>query len=292
MRPVDIGHRKGVDANRRSSPAENPLESTLVPDVVVARPVNLASVRDLLFNLVRAELTARYKTATFGMLWFLLHPALMTAVLVVVLQGVIKVSIERYDVFLLAALLPWTYFQMGLSNAVSSLTRAPGMMKRVKIPRMLLPIAPILASLVHFTLALVLLLVVLRATGIRPGLTALIMIPFIVALQTVGLIGAGLLTSSLNVLYRDVEHFVAVLLRLGFWLTPIFYPIDYVPQKWRPIALLNPMTGIIEAYRAVLIRHTFPDFTQLALSGILAVLMLLAGIVVFVRLDPQMDDYV
>jgi ABC-2 type transport system permease protein len=260
--------------------------------VVLARQLDLVSARDLLLNLVRAELTARYKTAVFGMLWFLLNPALMTAVLAIVFQRVVPLSIDRYHVFLLAALLPWTFFQMGLSNAVSSLTRAPGLVKRVRIPRGLLPVAAILASLVHFLTALVLLIFLLVIAGGAPGPKFLLLLPVIVGIQTVGMIGLGLATASLNVLYRDVEHFVLVILRLGFWLTPIFYPLDYVPERWRAVAMLNPMTGLIESYRALLVRRVFPEFGTLVNAIVLAVVLLGVGAFLFSRVDPRMDDYV
>lgn len=262
------------------------------PQVTFAPQWHLTSTRDLLLNLVKAELTARYKTATFGMLWFLLNPALMTAVVVVVIQDVIQFSMERYHVFLLAALLPWTFFQMGLANAVSSLTRAPGMVKRVKIPRALLPIAAILGSLVHFVLSLVLLVALLAVMGILPGLAAFAFLPIVLAVHLIGLVGLGLATASLNVIYRDVEHFVQVSLRMGFWLTPIFYPLDSVPPRWRMLAMMNPMTGIIEAYRDVFVRRQIPDAAGLGIAAAFAALLLAVGVALYVRLEPSMDDYV
>jgi ABC-type polysaccharide/polyol phosphate export permease len=266
--------------------------STFVSRRSVSPPVRLVAGRDLLLNLVKAELTARYKTATFGVFWFLLNPALTAAVLVVIFQNVVHLSIEHYQMFLLAALLPWTFFQMGLSNAVTSLTRAPAMVKRVRIPRALLPLAAILACLVHFLLSLVLLVILLFVVGIPPTGRALLFLPVVIAIQTVGLMGLALAAASLNVLYRDVEHLVLVGLRLGFWLTPVFYPLAYVPARWRAVALLNPMTSLIEAYRALFVRRVLPNPGVLATAAVLAVLLLGIGIVLFVRIDPQMDDHV
>jgi ABC-type polysaccharide/polyol phosphate export permease len=262
------------------------------PTVSFAPQRNMLAVRDLLLNLVRTELTARYKNATFGLLWFILNPALMTGVLMVVFKGFIRIPIADYHLFLLAGVLPWTYFQMGLGNAATSLTRAPAMIKRVRVPRVLVPLATILASLVHFLFALAVVLAVLLALGRAPGPGPLLTLPLIIAIETLCLVGLGLVAASLNVRYRDVEHVVTMGLRFGFWLTPIFYPLEYVPARFRGIASLNPLTGLLESYRAVLVENTLPGAGALGSAAMVAVVLIGVGVAVFTRLDPHLDDHV
>src|SRR5580693_536943 len=113
----------------------------------VARP-------DLLRNLVWAELTARYKTTVFGVLWFIVNPMVMMGILVMIFGHVVHLSIENYPAFVLSALLPWTFFQMGVTNAAGSLSRASGLVKRVRIPREFVPLSALVAGLVHFAISL------------------------------------------------------------------------------------------------------------------------------------------
>jgi ABC-type polysaccharide/polyol phosphate export permease len=248
--------------------------------------------RDLLLNLIRTELTARYRTATFGMLWFLLNPALTATVLMVVFQGVIQLPIERYPLFLLAGLLPWTFFQMGLANAVGTLARTPALVKRVRLPRALLPTAAVLASLVHFVLSLALIVLVLLLVGQAPGPLALLALILVTVIQVIFLIGFSLAAASLNVVYRDVEHIVGIGLRLAFWVTPIFYPLEYIPERWRGLALLNPMTGLLDSYRTILLQGTWPAWSSLGTASAAALGAVVVGVLVFRRVDPSMDDYV
>lgn len=265
---------------------------TAPPQIHMAQTLHVASARDLLINLVHAELTARYKTAVFGLLWFLLNPVVLAAVLVTVFQSLIRLPIERYPIFLLVALLPWTFFQTGVGNATVALTRAQALVKRVRIPRMLVPLSTILASLVHLLISLALLLAVLAVMGRLSFGPALLFLPVLVVLELACVVGIGLAVASVNVLFRDVEHVVAMLLRFGFWLTPIFYPLDYVPERWRPLMLVNPMVGLLEGFRAVIVQGTTPPAAPLLVSAAISAACLIGGVVIFRRLDPHLDDYV
>ncbi|MGE3517500.1 MAG: ABC transporter permease [Vicinamibacterales bacterium] len=261
-------------------------------EVEFAQQLNLANARDLLLNLVKAELTARYKTPVLGMLWFLLSPLVMTAILITVFQSVIRLPIERYPVFLVAALLPWTFFQVGVSNATVAVTRSQALVKRVRIPRLLLPLSAVIASLVHFVISLAIMLLVLLAMGQRPPSLALLALPLLIVIQLFIVCGIGMATAALNVVYRDVEHIVAMVVRFSFWLTPIFYSLDHVPERWRGFFSLNPVTPLLEGYRAVLVHGQVPDAGVLVRVAAMGVALLVLGAIVFTRIDPQLDDYV
>jgi lipopolysaccharide transport system permease protein len=256
-----------------------------------ARCAALAGRRDLLRNLVWAELTARYKTTTLGVIWFVLNPVLSMVIMVVVFRLFMRVDIPHYPVFVLSALLPWTFFQMGLSNASGSIPRSTGMVKKVLIPRALIPLSAIIASWIHFLISLTVLFVLMAAMSVR--FTAYILyLPAVMVLQVVFLIGAGLLTASLNVFYRDIEYLLDPLLRAMFYLTPSFYPLTWVPKRFLNLYLLNPMAGIIEIYRETLIQGTFPGFTLLGITSLASVLTLVLGVITFARSEPHFDDYI
>jgi len=245
---------------------------------------------DLLLNLVRAELSARYKTTAFGIVWFIANPMVLMGILVLIFSRVVHLGIPNYPAFVLSALLPWTFFQMGLNNAAGSLTRAAGLVKRVRIPREFVPLSALMAELVHFLISLILLFVVmwfLRAR-ISPWI---VFLPLVMVIQLVFMTGAGLLMASLNVLYRDVEHMLSPALQALFYFTPTFYPLSYVPQGWLRWYLLNPMAGIIELYRNVLLAGWPPSILVVKMAAITSLVVLTIGILVFRRLDPLFDDY-
>jgi homopolymeric O-antigen transport system permease protein len=245
---------------------------------------------DLLLNLVRAELSARYKTTAFGIVWFIANPMVLMGILVLIFSRVVHLGIPNYPAFVLSALLPWTFFQMGLNNAAGSLTRAAGLVKRVRIPREFVPLSALMAELVHFLISLILLFVVmwfLRAR-ISPWI---VFLPLVMVIQLVFMTGAGLLMASLNVLYRDVEHMLSPALQALFYFTPTFYPLSYVPQGWLRWYLLNPMAGIIELYRNVLLAGWPPSILVAKMATVTSLVVLTIGILVFRRLDPLFDDY-
>jgi ABC-2 type transport system permease protein len=246
--------------------------------------------RDLFLNLTRTELTARYKSTALGILWFALSPALMTVVFTVVVQHVLRLDIDRYVLVILAGILPWSFAQASLLSATTAITRAGGLVKRVRVPRAMIPLATVTASLVHFLAAMAVLVVVLPVLGgsLTPWLLAL---PLAILLQTAGLAGLALLTSSLNVYYRDVEHVLALVLRVGFYLTPTFYPLSMVPESWRQAALVNPLAGMVEVYRALLVDGAAPPGDVLTAAVVWPMLSLVLGAWAFRRYEPDFDDY-
>lgn len=247
--------------------------------------------RDLFLNLTRAQLTARYKTTGIGFLWFLVTPLVLMVALTVVFQHVIRLDIPDYPLFVLAGLLPWTFFQAGLANATPSLVRSATLIKRVNLPRVLIPLAEIAASAVHFVVSLALFLGLALVLGRPPG-ASLALLPVVIVVNVVCVVGFALLLSGLEVIYRDVEFIVSIGLRVLFYLTPLFYPLSFVPEAWRPLYLLNPMVGIVETYRAALVPVATFDPLPLAVAAASSAAWLFIGILVFRRLQPHFDDHV
>ncbi len=251
---------------------------------------DLANVRDLFLNLVHADLTSRFHSTALGALWFVLGPTLTTLILVAVFQHVVRLGIPDYALFVLCAVLPWSFYQTAVQNALVSLTRSPALVKRVLIPRAVLPLSAVAASLVHFALSLLVLLGVMLALGRTPS-GAVVLFPVALGLQLLSLTGLALAGAALNVFYRDVGHVVPVLLRLAFYLTPSFYPLAYVPARWRDLYLLNPMAGVVELYRQALLTGSSPSPRLLAITFGASAAVLAVGVVVFRRCDPYFEDH-
>ncbi len=246
---------------------------------------------DLLRNLIWAELTARYKTAILGILWFVLNPLIAMVMLIIVFSDVIQLDIKNYPVFVLSALLPWTFFSMSVTNATSSLSRSSSLVKRVRIHRSYVPLSAVGASLIHFLISLSLLFFFMLFSSSKFSLLILLL-PVVIGLQMIFLTGASLLTSSLNVFYRDIEHVLGPLIQAMFYLTPSFYPISYVPKRWLGWYLINPMAGIIEIYRDTLTQGVLPARSVLGMAVLTSSITLAAGVMVFRNLEPYFDDYI
>lgn len=250
----------------------------------------LISRRDLLLNLTRAELTARYRSASLGVVWFVLTPLILMVVLTVVFEYVLDLGIPNYPVFVLSGLLPYTFFQVALLNATSSISRSPGLIKRARMPRVYLPLSAIGANVIHYLVSLILLAPLMFALGV-PFTPALLLLPFAIALAIAAVTGVGLLTAALNVAHRDVEMLVSAGTRILFYLSPIFYPLSAVPEPFRPLYLLNPVAGVVEIHRALLLEGRLPSLDVIVITIAVIAALLVTGMAVFSRSQRDFEDY-
>ncbi|MEZ4582119.1 MAG: ABC transporter permease [Caldilineaceae bacterium] len=229
---------------------------------IFTRLTTLWSYRELIYNLVVRELKARYKNSVLGFVWSLLNPLGMMLVFTVVFGVLLpNTQIEKYPIFLLCGLLPWNYFSASVMGSVNSIVENANLVKKVFFPREVLPIASVLAQLVNFLLALIILfaaLIIFRA-NFSPWLWLL---PLVILMQTCFALGIAFLLSALNVYYRDTIIVMDVVMLAWFFLTPVFYSVELVPQTMTVLGteldvrrlyyILNLMASIINMYRDLL----------------------------------------
>lgn len=251
----------------------------------VARLRELLRYRALVRNLVVSEVKARYKNSVLGFVWSLLNPLAMMMVFTVVF-GVLwpNQQIERFPIFLLCGLLPWNFFTASITSSMTSIVANGNLVKKVYFPREVLPIAAVLAQLVNFLLAFLVLFValIIFRSNFSPWLWTL---PLIILIQTAFSIGMGLILSTLHVFYRDIRMVMEVVMLAWFFLTPIFYTVAQLPARYevwgidldvhRLFYILNPMASLINVYRDLLYNgyRTDPDFfirTALTALAVLA----------------------
>ena len=239
----------------------------------------LRYLRDATLHLVGRELTARYRRSLLGWLWSLAPPLMQLAVFHFVFTRVIPLDVPNFALFLLTGILAWSFFAAGVSLATASLEARRDLVRRPGFPTFLLPVVAVLVGFVDYLFALP---VLLLAVGFEVGLgPEALLLPVLVAMQLVLACGLGWLLAPLHVFFRDVQHFVGIVLTLGFWLTPIFYTRASVPPGFSLIYDLNPMAHLVEAQRAVLLDGVWPSPVPLALVGGAAVAVLAAGATVF-----------
>jgi lipopolysaccharide transport system permease protein len=248
--------------------------------------------RELIRNLVVRDVKVRYKNSVLGVLWSLINPLLMTLVFTVVFTVMTGAgrNVANFPVFVLCALLPWQFFSASVIGATSSIATNGNLVNKVYFPREILPAATVLAELVNFCLALVVLFGMIFAFGIK--LTPwILLLPLVMLVQLLFTLGVGFILATLNVFYRDTQQIMGVLMLAWFFMTPIFYPVSILPRNyqlwdmtidvWRWAHILNPMTSLIATYRVILYNSAPPAFDFLLRTAVTAVAFLLLGIVFF-----------
>lgn len=219
----------------------------------------------------------------------MMKPLALGAVLFVALKQFVRIQVEDYHLVLLTGLFPWVWFQTSLFLATPSIANGGALLKKVPFPRIVLPLSTILTTGFHFLLTIPVLVILLAISGRHPSAAWLLGIPILAAVQLALLMGAALLLASIDVFLRDLQHLIEVFLTLLFYLSPIFYPLDLVPDRWRPVVLLNPLASLIDAWRDLFLYNAMPGF-DIWPAVLYALGALILGGEVFRRLEPGFAD--
>jgi lipopolysaccharide transport system permease protein len=249
--------------------------------------------RELLYFFVWRDLKVRYKQTILGASWAILQPFLTMVVFSIFFGRLANVPSEDlpYPVFAYSALVPWTFFANGLTQASNSIIANAGMVKKIYFPRLTLPVATVLAGLVDFTLAFGVLLGMMFFYRIIPTIN-IIWLPLLLLLALVTSLGASMWFAALNVRFRDVRYIVPFLVQFWLFLTPIAYPSSLVPEQWQLIYSLNPMVGVVEGFRWALLGTDTSPGPIILVSALVAVIMFIAGLVYFRRMERSFADIV
>lgn len=253
----------------------------------------LLTYRDLLISWTSRELRIRYKQSILGILWAILQPLALTIIFFVVFTIVIPIPSDGvpYPIFAFTALLPWTYFSASIGLGTPSLVNNMQLVTKIYFPREILPLSSIGASLVDFSIGSVFLLVLLIGYRIQVTYT-LLWLPLLVIVQTLLATGIILFSSSLNAIYRDLRFLIPLIMQVWLYATPVAYPMSIVPDWLKPLYLLNPMAGIIESYRRVILFAQSPQPQVLAIASILSVVLFLTGYKFFKRTETEVVDVI
>lgn len=248
--------------------------------------------RELLFFLTWRDVKVRYKQTALGAAWAILQPLFMMLIFTVFfgrLAGVASAGIP-YPLFALAGLVPWTFFANAITASGNSLVGSANLITKVYFPRLIVPAAAMLAGLVDFMLAF--LMLVLLMFYYRVTLTVQILfLPVLILLTALFSLGVGTWMSALNVKYRDVRFALPFLIQLWLFVSSVILPSTSIPQKWRWLLMLNPMSGIIEGYRAALFGLPF-DWPALGIASVLTIVVLLYAIYAFGRVERSFADII
>jgi ABC-type polysaccharide/polyol phosphate export permease len=263
--------------------------------IALARPFGeLYRFRELLALLVGRDLKVRYKRSVLGMLWTLLNPLLQMAVYTLVFRTIMRIAVPAFPVYLLAGLLPWTFFSVSTSSSAHALLHNQGLIRKVAVPQAVYPVAVVGSKLVDLLFSLVPLALLATLFGRPPGASWLALVPAIL-LAVAFTTGLSLVLASLTVFFRDLRHLVDLLLQIWFYVTPVLYPPEYLAQvgPWaRALLALNPAAPIVGVFQQAIYGQQFPDATTLALATVYAGLSLAGGLFLFERLEHRHIPYV
>lgn len=249
--------------------------------------------RELLYFLIWRDIKVRYKQTALGAAWAIIQPLFSMLIFSLFFGRLAKMPSDGipYPLFSLAALVPWTFFANGLNQSSNSLVASANLLKKVYFPRLVIPIATVLAGVVDFALSFVVLLGLMAFYGVTPTINLLWM-PLFLLLALVTSLAVGLWMSALNVKYRDVRYIVPFVIQVWMFSTPIVYPSSLLPASWRTIYGLNPMVGVVEGFRwALLGTNTVPGF-MIAVSATAALLLLIGGAFYFRHMEKSFADIV
>ena len=249
--------------------------------------------RELVYFMTWRDLKVRYKQTLLGASWAVLQPFLTMVVFSIFFGGLAKVPSDNvpYPIFSFTALLPWTLFSKALLDASKSLVSSSHIITKIYFPRIILPLASILAGIVDFFIAFVVLLGMMVFYKIAPTVN-IWTLPFFLLLALVTALGVGLWLSALNVLYRDINYATHFITQFWMFVTPIAYSSTMIPDKWKLIYSLNPMAGVVNGFRWALLGIGEGPGADLLVSVVVAIVLLISGLIYFKRTERLFADMV
>jgi lipopolysaccharide transport system permease protein len=248
--------------------------------------------RELLLFLVWRDIKVQYAQTALGAAWAVVQPLMTMLIFTLVFGRLAKIPSDGvpYSVFTLAALIPWMYFSNAFSAASASLVNSSNLITKVYFPRLIIPIVSVLSGLVNFAVSCVVLAVMMIWYHVTPSLLAIPMIPALLLLMILTATGVGCWFAAVYIQYRDVRQIVPFIVQIWMYISPVVYPLSLVPERYRTLYALNPMAGIIQTFRVVLLRTGEIPWGTLGVSTIVGVLMFLGGTLYYRRTEHLFAD--
>lgn len=247
--------------------------------------------RELLKTNVKKEIRGKYKGSFLGVLWSFVNPLLQVLVYAIVFPYIMRIQTPNYLQYLIIGIIPWTFFITTINQGMITVRMNAGIIKKVYFPREILPLSVVLSGLINFFISCIIILIFCLFGGI--GVSAhLLLLPVIALIQFVFTLGMVFALSAINIYIKDTEYLVQFILNMAFYATPILYPATLFPERFRWVLFVNPMSEIIEAYRAIFLYHTCPNVNGMIYLVIVSVLVLVFGYMIFEKLKKGFAEEV
>lgn len=246
----------------------------------------LYAYREMIFSLVRKDLRTRYKGSVLGFLWTFLNPLLQLIVYSIAFAYIMRVNLPNYYIFMFVGLLPWMFFCTCVQGGAISVILNADLLKKIYFPRIVLPIATVSAAFLNMLFSMVIMFAALFISGIGVS-EYIIYYPFyLVLLYCLGL-GLSFIFSACNVYFRDLEHILGILTMSMFYVTPVIYPLDMVPDNFLPYFKLNPMAFIVCGFQDIFYYKRAPEIESILSIVAFSLFILMAGYIIFQKLQKR-----
>jgi lipopolysaccharide transport system permease protein len=253
----------------------------------------LKEYRDLFYFMVARDIKVRYKQTVLGGLWAIIQPFFLMIVFTLFFGTLAKVPSDNipYPIFNYSAMVAWTYFANAMSYSSNSLVQESALISKVYFPRLITPLAPVLAFLLDFAIAFIILIGMMLYYRIYPTIMTAFL-PLLVVLMMLTASGVGMFLAALNAKYRDIRYTIPFLTQFWMFASPVVYPVSMVPAKYHLIYAINPMTGIIEGFRSALLGTTAFPTQMLLISGAVSIILFVGGVLYFRRTERFFADVI
>ena len=249
----------------------------------------LYQYRELLKTSIKKDIGGKYKNSFLGVIWSFINPLLQICVYAIVFPLIMRNNIENYTVFMVCGLIPWTYFSSVINRSSFVMVENGNIIKKVYFPREILPISLATSETITFLISTIIIIGFVLITGV--GISWLIVFyPLLLLAQYVLLIGISLIVSCVTVYFRDLQHFIGVFLQLLFYGTPIVYSLETIPERFRWILNINPMTHKIEGYRDIFYYGQMPDMKNIFIILGIGILVTIIGYAIFNKLQKRFAE--
>lgn len=245
--------------------------------------------REFLKTSIKKDFRGKYKKSILGVLWSFLNPLFQLLIYALVFPFILKNDVDNYIIFLIVALMPWNFFNMTILQSAACIVSNGGIIKKVFFPREILPISTTTSNLLNFLITCIIVFASLFISGIGIG-SSIIFLPLIILIQYIFQLGLSFIFSSITVYIRDVEYLLNVFMMLMFYMCPIVYSADMIPDKFLPLFKLNPMFHIIEYYRQILYYKQNPNIISLLWLLGICIIILVLGLMVFKKLEKRFAE--
>jgi lipopolysaccharide transport system permease protein len=272
------------------------------PEIVIKPKKGLANLdfaelwryRDLFYFFAWRDIKIRYKQTVLGIAWAVLQPFVMMVVFTVIFGKLAGISSDNipYPIFSYAGLLLWNVFSTSLNNASQSLVGSANIIQKVYLPKIIIPAASIIVSLIDFCFSALIFGGILIYYGFMPRFEGLILLPLLLLIAIGTALGLGSFFAALNVKYRDIRYALPFFIQMLIFVTPVIYPVSVVPLKYRPLLALNPMTGVIETFKAGFLGTVPINWTILIISVAASILFLFFGLWYFLKTEKTFADVI
>lgn len=251
----------------------------------------IGKYKEFLKSNVKKDIRGKYKGSFLGVLWSFVNPLLSVVIYAIVFHYIMRFQIENYLIYLISGIIPWTFFTTSITSGMNSILFNADIIKKVYFPRVILPISSVTSALVNFLISCVIIVIFALFSGVGVGYS-LLFLPVVALIQYIFTLGIVFILSAVEIYVRDIEHIINFFVGMLFYVTPILYTPDYVPDNFKFILNLNPLSYLIEAYHSIFYYKEIPNLNSLLIIFVLSLAVFSIGYMVFNKLQKGFAEEV